>query len=75
MVKNLLQILRNETSQHDMAEKYGVSQQTWSSWEQGRTCPDLSVMLKMEQDFGIPLEVIFFNRSNYKMLSNSMFHD
>ena len=66
MVENLLTLLRGSTPQSDMAKKYGVSQQTWSSWEQGRTCPNLDIMLQMQKDFGIPLEVIFFDKSNYK---------
>ena len=57
---NLLGILRGKNSQADMAEKYGVSQQTWSSWEKGRTIPDNEIMLSMENDFNIPMEVIFF---------------
>ena len=52
---NLLGILRGKNSQADMAEKYGVSQQTWSSWEKGRTIPDNEIMLSMENDFNIPI--------------------
>ena len=72
MVNNLLSLLRGTNSQSDMAEKYGVSQQTWSSWEKGRTCPELSIMLQIQQEFGIPLEVIFFEESNYKMKLNTI---
>ena len=67
MNNNLLGILRGKNSQADMAEKYGVSQQTWSSWEKGRTIPDNEIMLSMENDFNIPMEVIFFGSFNYKM--------
>lgn len=67
MVNNLLQILRGNTPQIEMAKKYNVSQQTWSSWEKGRTIPSMSIMLKMEKEYKIPMEVIFFEESNYKM--------
>lgn len=70
MKVNLLGILRGEKSQNDMALKYGVSQQTWSSWEKGRTIPDNRTMLLMEFDFKIPMEVIFFESFNYKMKLN-----
>ncbi len=66
MRKNLLQLLRGSASQNEMASKYGVIQQTWYSWESGRTVPSNEVMLKMERDFGIPMEVIFFDSFNYK---------
>ena len=70
MKVNLLGILRGEKSQNDMANKYGISQQTWSSWEKGRTIPDNETMLMMERDFMIPMEVIFFESFNYKMKLN-----
>lgn len=50
MKKNLLQLLRGSESQNDMAIKYGVIQQTWYSWESGRTVPSNEIMLKMERD-------------------------
>lgn len=67
MLHNLLQLLRGDTPQIEMAKKYNVSQQTWSSWEKGRTTPSLSIMLDMEKEYQIPMEVIFFKESNYKM--------
>ena len=66
MRKNLLQLLRGNNSQSDVATRYGVSQQTWYSWESGRTVPNNEIMLKMENDFLIPMEVIFFASFNYK---------
>ena len=72
MNKNLLGLIRGNKSQVEMAEKYGVSQQTWSSWEKGRTCPELSIMLLMQNEYKIPLEVIFFAESNYKMELNKI---
>lgn len=67
MAQNLLALIRGDNSQSSMARKYDISQQTWSSWEKGRTIPDLSIMLDMEKEYGIPMEVIFFEESNYKM--------
>lgn len=66
MKKNLLQLLRGEKSQSEIAKNYGVTQQTWYSWESGRTVPSNEIMLKMEIDFSIPMEVIFFSSFNYK---------
>lgn len=67
MKKNLLQILRGKKSQSEIAAEYGVSQQAWHSWESGRTVPNNEIMLKMEKEFLIPMEVIFFDSFNYKM--------
>ena len=61
MTKNLLKKLRGEKSQMKIAEEYGVTQQCWQSWESGRTVPDNATMLRMEKEFGIPMEEIFFD--------------
>ncbi|WP_196590499.1 helix-turn-helix transcriptional regulator [Pectinatus frisingensis] len=66
MKKNLLQVLRGNKSQSEIASSYGVSQQAWRSWESGRTVPNNEIMLKMEKEFPIPMEVIFFDSFNYK---------
>lgn len=66
MVKNLLKKLRGSQKQADIAKRYSVSQQGWQSWETGRTVPPNAIMLKMERDFKIPMEEIFFDSFNYK---------
>ncbi len=68
MKKNLLQLLRGNKTQTEMGNIYGVSQQTWFSWESGRTTPSNDILLKMEKDFSIPMEVILFKSFNYKMM-------
>ena len=70
MKKNLLQLLRGNNSQAEMATIYGVTQQAWCSWESGRTVPSNEIMLRMENDFSIPMEVIFFTSFNYKVKLN-----
>ena len=64
---NLLSLLRGQKSQHEMAKKFGVSQQGWCSWEKGRTVPNAKVLLEMERIFKIPMEVIFYKNFNYKI--------
>lgn len=70
-MKNLLRLLRGDKTQAEIAALYGVPQQTWYSWESGRTAPSGDVMLKLERDFSIPMEVIFFTEFNYKMESRA----
>ena len=65
MKKNLLKLLRGDRSQSEIAKEYEVSQQCWQSWETGRTIPPNTTMLKMEKDFDIPMEAIFFESFNY----------
>lgn len=67
MKKNLLKDLRGTKSQAEMAKEYNITQQCWQSWESGRTLPDNAMMLRLEKDFDIPMEVIFFDSFNYKM--------
>ena len=67
MKKNLLKLLRGQKSQAEMAKQYGVTQSCWHSWEVGRTRPDSQTMLKMENEFQIPMEIIFFDTFHYKM--------
>lgn len=66
MKRNLLKKLRGNKKQVDIASEYNVSQQCWQSWETGRTLPPNAVMLKMEKEFNIPMEAIFFDSFNYK---------
>lgn len=53
-------LYRGERSQMEMAEKYQVTQQTWSNWELGKSSPDISIMKQMEMDSGIPIGELFF---------------
>lgn len=61
---------RGDKSQADMAKRYNVSQQAWSSWENGDKRPDVTIMKQIEVDSGIPMEVIFFDVFNNEPLSN-----
>lgn len=55
---------RGKRSQSDMASLYGVSQQTWSYWENGITTPPIAVMRQLEKDSGRPMEVLFYDVFN-----------
>ena len=55
---------RGDKSQADMAKQYKVSQQAWSSWENGDKKPDVATMKQIEIDSGIPMETLFFDVFN-----------
>lgn len=61
-----IRILKNY-SQGELAELLNVSQQTFSSWETGRTLPKPYQMQHLEDVLGIDKEIIFFEDFNYKM--------
>ncbi|WP_337937017.1 helix-turn-helix transcriptional regulator [Acidaminococcus fermentans] len=63
---NLLVEFRGKRTQKEMADKYGVSQQSWSFWENGARKPPLNIMLQLEKDSGIPMEKLFYKEFNNK---------
>ena len=58
-MREMLIQYRGKRSQKKMAEKYGVSQQLWSSWELGKSTPKPHVMKKIALDSKKPMEKIF----------------
>lgn len=55
---------RGKRTQAEMASKYGVSQQLWSCWENGLSAPSLPIIVKLEEDSGVPMEKLFFDLFN-----------
>ena len=45
-------------TQESFAEKYNVTQQTISNWENGRSYPDLDTIVQISDDFGVSLDVL-----------------
>ena len=57
--KNISKIRKENTlTQDDLAEKYFVTRQTISNWENGKSYPDLETLVKMSDDFKISLDVL-----------------
>lgn len=50
---------RGKRSQAEMAKMYGVSQQTWSTWETGYATPPGKVMQEIHKRSRIPLKRLF----------------
>ena len=50
---------RGGKSQNEMASKFGVSQQTWSFWESGKSTPTIQKMKRLEVASGVSMEVLF----------------
>ena len=62
---------RGSRTQAYMAKKYGVTQQAWNRWEKGDCKPNVVIMRQIEIDSGTPMEVLFFDVFDNKMLSNT----
>lgn len=48
----------NKLTQEAFAEKYNVTRQTISSWENSKSYPDLETLVKISDDFSISLDVL-----------------
>jgi DNA-binding XRE family transcriptional regulator len=60
-MRELLIKYRGKRTQKEMAEKYGVSQQSWAFWELGKSTPKPHIMKKIALDSKKPMEKIFFD--------------
>lgn len=50
---------RGGRTQQEMARLYGVSQQAWEKWENGKALPQFPLMKRIEDDSGLLMEDIF----------------
>lgn len=50
---------KNNLTQKQLADKYNVTYQAVSKWENGKNMPDTSLIKQMSKDFGISLEEMF----------------
>lgn len=68
---------KNNLTQKDLANKYGVTYQAVSKWENGKNLPDISLIKQMSGDFNISLDDILngcvtkkeITKKNYKKIS------
>ena len=49
---------KNNLTQAELADKYGITYQAVSKWENGINLPDLSLIRQMSKDFNISIEDI-----------------
>ena len=58
----------NKLTQDDLAEKYFVTRQTISNWENGKSYPDLETLVKISDDFKISLDKLL--KEDYEMVKD-----
>ena len=57
--KKIIKIRKeNDLTQEDFADKYSVTRQTVSSWENSKSYPDLDTLVKISDDFNISLDIL-----------------
>ena len=60
---------KNNLTQKDLADKYNVTYQAVSKWENGKNLPDTALIKQMSKDFNISLDDIFegeYSKKNTK---------
>ena len=67
-IGNLIKQIRkkNNLTQKQFADKYGVTYQAVSKWENGKNIPDISLIKQMSKDFNIDIEDILEGKANRK---------
>ena len=61
-IRNKIRTLRffhDEMTQHQLAEKVGVTRQTIIAMEQEKYAPSLELAFRIARVFGVPLEEVF----------------
>ena len=67
--KNIIKIRKdNNLTQDDLANKYFVTRQTISNWENGKTYPDLETLVKISDDFNVSLDILL--KEDNKMIKD-----
>lgn len=73
-IGNLIKKIRKQNSltQKEFADKYGVTYQAVSKWENGKNIPDIALIKQISSDFNIDIEDILegkiVKRKNHKII-------
>ena len=64
---------KNNLTQKQLADKYGVTYQAVSKWENGKNMPDISLIKEISKDFNVSIDDMFdgnlkANKKNIKYL-------
>lgn len=63
----------NNLTQKELADKYGVTYQAVSKWENGKNMPDIMLIKQMSKDFNVELSDMF--EGEYKVTKSSQSHN
>ena len=65
--------VRNNLTQADLANKYNVTYQAVSKWENGKNIPDISILKQMSKDFNIDINDLLDGESSKKKIKYSYY--
>lgn len=57
---------KNNLTQKELAEKYGVTYQAVSKWENGKSIPDISLLKEISTDFNISIDELLSAKNKKK---------
>lgn len=57
---------KNNLTQKDLADKYGVTYQAVSKWENGKNIPDIMILQQMSKDFNIDITSLLEGEAKQK---------
>lgn len=74
-IANFIKKIRNESNltQQDFANKYGVTYQAVSKWENGKNFPDLMILRKMCKDYNYSIDELLDVNTVKKIKAKKMF--
>lgn len=64
---------KNNLTQKDLADKYNVTYQAVSKWENNKNMPDIGLIKQMSEDFNISLEEMFDGEIKHTTKNNKLF--
>lgn len=65
--------VRNNLTQADLANKYNVTYQAVSKWENGKNIPDISILKQMSKDFNIDINDLLGGENSKKKIKYSYY--
>lgn len=65
--------VRNNLTQTDLANKYNVTYQAVSKWENGKNIPDISILKQMSKDFNIDINDLLDGENSKKKFNTSYY--
>lgn len=65
--------VRNNLTQADLANKYNVTYQAVSKWENGKNIPDISILKQMSKDFNIDINDLLDGEGSKKKIKYSYY--
>ena len=72
LIKNLRK--KANLTQSDFAEKYGVSYQAVSKWENGKNIPDIQLLKQICSDYKISLDSVLNGEEKKTKKKNTLFY-